>query len=60
MEASSSIISMAESSKRVVNTIETMKCKVLADPAVGKAKGAVEKESDVDGQLGLNFCALRY
>ena len=55
MEASSSIMSMAESSKRVVNTIETMKLKVSADPASEKAKGKASRGGDIDGQFGTKL-----
>ncbi|KAL5533894.1 hypothetical protein ACEPAG_354 [Sanghuangporus baumii] len=48
LEASSSIISMAESSKRAVDTIVTMKRKVLTDPVAEQSKNRVSKDDDLD------------
>ncbi|KAL5494903.1 hypothetical protein ACEPAI_365 [Sanghuangporus weigelae] len=48
LEASSSIISMAESSKRAVDTVAMMKCKVLTDPVAEQSKSRVSKDDDLD------------
>ncbi|KAL5535843.1 hypothetical protein ACEPAF_3937 [Sanghuangporus sanghuang] len=58
LEASSSIISMAESSKRAVHTIATMKRKVLTDPVAEQSQSRVSKDDDLDDANLKNYQSL--
>lgn len=51
LQASTSIISMAESSKEVLDTVTRMKRTVTSDLKTGKSPSAVRKDNDTEGRL---------